>query len=551
MKKFLILLLVLGTAAESFAQFSWKLHTDFNIGLLSYNVPAGERTEKLITDKKIPNVEENNPINAGRGDYTYTSGGLDLFTYGKGDWLRHNELRLIVDFKGHNVELHTRTLLDSLVRPDLYLSPGAVNSTTGDHTLVMGSGRTVNWNDLLRFSFDEYYIKGNAMFLTGYVGNTPDRGKVEGFNAFTDDVLRDIYIEHYGVNMPAADAGFVGNGQDINNFMSKPGTPGEEDPFEWVMPYFMIGARFGMSMGRLQFPVTFQIAADPGNNTGVFGNANYKRYNGSLRISAEQIAGIVTFDALYRFRGGQPNDIDNYDPIYNPEGTKQPDGSGFLAHAFGLYANIHSMPKLGIGLGYSAYLMTYQDDINTIKGELLTRSGPLYSGFDLRLQYAGFDKIIITFNNNISFANTPPTKGRSVSVGVLGTDLDIFTAQNWFALYNALGLDFHLNNKLTASFQIANRYGLIINRESLPGIIEKTERSRMQLGGGGYVAFQFNRFLLFQGGVSFRSLNESYSNSNPAAQLNQAKRNASGGTFDIAIPLRVNILFGKSNLREI
>jgi len=554
MKRFFVLLMVFTTAAGAFAQFSWNLSTDFNTGLLSWNIPAGERAEKFITinNGTVPNDADaaHNPA-ANRGVYTYTSGGFDSFSYGKGDWLRSNELRLTIDYVGQAVEFHTRTLLDPLVRFDLISSAGGQNNTTGDHSFVQGSGRTPNWNDFLRYSFDEWYIKGTALFLTGYVGNTPDRGKVDGYNTFTEDVLRTVFVEHYGVNTPTADADFDGNGQDLNNFRTRPVTaPGSSNTvnFDWVMPYFMAGARLGMTVGKLKFPVTFQIAADPGNNTGVSGTLDYYRINGSFRLSAEKIANAVTFDAIYRFRGGDPSTLDSYDPDYNPGGVLHANGQGHMAHAFGLYANVLAVPKLGIGLGYSGYLVAYEDDENTNKtgtGETISKSGPLYSGIDLRLQYTGLKNITITSINNVSFALARPSAGNKTSVGILGLGMDRFSAQSWFALYNALGLDWKLSERLSASFQIANRYGIIAVKESLSTGVSMIERSRVTLGGGGYAAFQFNRFLLMQGGIAFRYQNDSYSNTASGSQNDPATRNASGGTFDIAIPIRLNVVFGK------
>ena len=555
MKRYFVFVLVFAAAAWIFspdvqAQFNWSLYTDFNIGLLAWNTPTGENADKFITVNNVikPNAPANNP-SANRGNYSYNAGGMDFFSYGSGNWLRHNALRMTIDFQGELIGFHTRTLLDELVRPDLIPTIGAQHSTTGNHSLVQGEGRTVNWGDFLRYSFDEWYVKGNYLNFSAYVGNTDDRGKVNGFNTFTDDTLQTILIEHYGVNTPDSNADFSGAGRDINNFMSRPSTdPANDDPYNWIMPYFMLGARLGASIGKLKFPVSFQIAADPGNNSGIASSSNYRKYNGSIRVSAERIARAVTFDAIYRFRGGHPRDIDSYDPVHNPTGILQPDGSGFTSHSFGLYANVLNVPKLGMGLGYSGYIMTYQDDKNTNKAttkETITKNGPLYSGIDLRLQYTGLEKITITSINNISFASAVPSKNNAISMGVLGANLDNYTADAWLALYNALGFDFAFSDRFSASVQVANRYGLITTGTSIANGTATIKRSRLQLGGGGYAAFQINRFLLVQGGFAFRHINDAYSNTDPVSQNSALTRNASGGAFEIAIPVRINIIFEK------
>jgi len=150
----------------------------------------------------------------------------------------------------------------------------------------------------------------------------------------------------------------------------------------------------------------------------------------------------------------------------------------------------------------------------------------------------------ITFNNNVSFATADNSSYNAISVGVLGSELDNFTANGWFALYNALGINYRLNSRLSTSFQIGSRYGLITAKESIPGMIATTQRSRMQLGGGGYIAHQFNNNLLMQAGLAFMYENDAYSNNAANAQNNPATRNASGGTFNIAIPIRMSVVFG-------
>ena len=428
----------------------------------------------------------------------------------------------------------------------------------------MGTGRYMNWNDMLRYSFDEWHVRGHAGFLTGNVGNSPDRGKVQDYSArFTDDVLRTVKVDHYGVNTPAANADFGLNGQDANNFMSRPSTNprvNDADPVNWIMPYFTLSARLRMGIGNLSFPFALQLAADPGNNSGIESANNYTRFNGSVRLSAEKIADMVTFDAIYRFRGGHPNDLDLYDKQDNRTGTLQPDGRGYAAHIFGLYANVLNVPKLGIGLGYTGYMMTYQDDDNTLKNitqEKLTTSGPLYSGIDLRLRYLG-TKIRLTSVNNVSFASAGPSTGTVIytdsggsrvqkplatSMGVLGTPLDHYSSQSWLGLYNALAAEFRLTTAINGSVQIANRYGLITTEESVLGGIATIKRGHIQLGGGGYVYCQINPRLLVQGGVAVRYVNDTYSNNNIGVQTNAATRNASGGAFDIAIPIRMSIVF--------
>jgi hypothetical protein len=524
-------------------------------------VPFGERTEKLLTlDGNIePNNILNNPI-AGRGNYTYTTGYMDLLSYGSGQWLRGNELRLVIGYRNDHIEFHTMTLLDTLVRADLSDGTGRPNEFGPDHSFVQtpSSARTVNWGDFLRFSFEEYFFRGTVGMFTGFVGNTPDRGKVNNFNVFTDDVLRTILVESYGVITPDSNADFLDDGQDINNFMRSPmvranrvASSNTNDPFGWVdIPYFMIAARME---NLLPFPLTFQIAADPGNNSGINSGGDhdsrddfdYIKMNGAFRLSAENIADWVTLDAIYRFRGGDPNTLDSYDKDNNAGGIIQPDGLGVFAHTFGIFANVLGVPNLGIGLGYSGYLKVFEEDRESTT-EIINVNGPFFNGIDLRLQYTGIDKLTVTLANNFSFG----TIRRSIddpiiAMGVLGTMLPTGTSQQWIGLYNALGLDYQVNDQLSASLQIGSRYGLITTVYTpLTGGSTTITRSRHQLGGGAYVAYQANSRFHLQGGFVLRYLQDSYTNSDFGAQDVAETRNASGGMFDFAIPIRMRIVFG-------
>jgi hypothetical protein len=240
--------------------------------------------------------------------------------------------------------------------------------------------------------------------------------------------------------------------------------------------------------------------------------------------------------------------LDSLEKDYNLNGIIQPNGDGRLAHNFGIYANILKVPNLGIGLGYTGYLMIYDDNRDTPSNTgIITTSGPLYSGIDLQLQYTGLKNTALTFVSNVSFASS----GRSVpsadtyNVGLFGQNLDEYTDQSWFAIYNALGVDYQVNDKLSVSFQFANRYGIITNDFTSTARVFTIKRSRMQSGGGGYAAFRINQYLLLQGGLAFRYLNDSYSNNETGAQNDLARRDASGGTFDIAVPIRLNLSFQK------
>jgi len=98
---------------------------------------------------------------------------------------------------------------------------------------------------------------------------------------------------------------------------------------------------------------------------------------------------------------------------------------------------------------------------------------PLYSGIDLRASYTGFDKLKITFNNNVSFAKTtgsPDPNPFGIYTyawayrGQLNRDDGDYLAkdrsESYLGLYNALGINFQITEKLTADFMAANQLGI-------------------------------------------------------------------------------------------
>jgi len=142
------------------------------------------------------------------------------------------------------------------------------------------------------------------------------------------------------------------------------------------------------------------------------------------------------------------------------------------------------------------------------------------------------------------------------SVGVLGQNLPADHAQSWFALYNALLVNYAISNLLSFSFQVASRYGIITTDIDAPAIIDPNtgieptpavfgtiQRSRHRYGGGVYSAFRFNRNITLHTGIAAFSLTDSYSNSTEGAQKVNATKDASGGTFEISLPVRLIMYF--------
>ena len=525
-----------------FAQFSWRLDADFNVRLLSWMTPTGEKAEKLINignDTKYNNLA-NNPNTNSRGDYSYISGTLDVFNYNRADSQRQNEMFMLMVFRHELVRMHLRSNLTNLILCTVAANNGTgANELSGNHSFVMGNGRSPNWGDFLRYSFDEWYIRGMFGFFTVYVGNVSDFGKVNYFDNFSSDFLRNIEVEPLGANTPTAAANYQNNGQDINNLM-RAENAGASDPFSYsAIPYFMAAAR----ITQFSFPLTVQIAADAGTNLMNGIKWNYRRMSGAIRISGERVADRITFDAIYKFRGGDSDTLDNYDPDNNIFGGLQPNGTGIIAHAFGVYSNILNVKDFRFALGYSGLFKVYEDSLNKTSGITTGRTGPFFSGFDMRVVYTGINDTIFTFKTNISFANIEKSGTDSISVGLLGTNLAADTGQSWFAVYGALGILHYFTRQLHVFAQFGNRFGKIKTNVTATGAESEVIRMHNRFGGGAFLAFQFNTYLRLQGGLGFYYMNDLYSNSGKDSQEIAATRNSSGGTFEVTVPVRMRISF--------
>jgi hypothetical protein len=235
MKKFFVILLIFTVTSGVFAEFHWSLASQFNTQLFSQRTPLGERAEKLITvDEQIryndfiddnPNSPPNVvPFGVFRGNYSYFTQNQDFFGYGRGVWTMPNYLRLTIGYKGDNIEFHTRTYLDRLVRINEFNSNEGFGHNTwnpggSDQSFVAGDGKSPNWSAILRYAFEEWYVRGTVGILTASVGIMSDRGKVQTFNNQSEALLRGIQVDAYGVMAPTRDADFVHDGLDTNNLL--------------------------------------------------------------------------------------------------------------------------------------------------------------------------------------------------------------------------------------------------------------------------------------------------------------------------------------------
>jgi len=529
------------------AQFRYYFQGSFNTKLATWVVPTGERARETISfgGNTYYNDTARNASNS-RGDYSYTAGSLDLFNYGRGvTSVGGNEVYMNLAYRHPNVNFYTRLGLTALA-DGAYSAQNqgtGQNEITRGHSLLNGNGRTMNWGDFLLNRISDWNVVGNfdiqSVNLSLFVGNTDDGGSVRLFYVTNEYYLYTIRVERYGVLTPSANGADFAS-MDNSNLGGVTGLAlNDSYRSSSQMPRIAFTAR----TNQFGFPLLFTLNADVGTNVYRDAIADYRRFSGAARITGQNIGRKATVVATYRFRGYDPDAIDNYDAEYNPGGTLQPDGRGIGVHQFGLYADLLGIKNWGIAFGYGNAFKVFEDDANSYKdttGETVTKTGPLFSGFDLRFQYTGIKQVAVTYNGNVSFAKNHDGD----LIGVWGQTLSPDCLQSWFALYNTLCVTYTMNNQFSTSFMVGMRYG-IVNNEFTPADSEAYEyyRSIFKIGGGWYFSYRFGSFSV-RGGVAVGWINHEYNNSRSDAQAAAATRNAAGGLFNIAVPIGVRYQFG-------
>ena len=578
---FLTAIMLNALTQSAWAEFHWELETGFSVQFFHNKNPLGERTQNTImigdieryngldgffigaTDWNPNNPDSLVPFGFTRGHYSYFSKARHIFSFGRGGWGNSNILRFSIGYRTDNIAFHTRVNLDPLVlvNPN-NLGTGQNEFGGGEPSFMTNDGRTPSWSDFLRYSFEEYYVRATAGPLTGFFGTASNRGKVLTFNNQNEMLLGGgLMVENFGINAPDRNADFVHDGLDTNNLLRSgaPSMDGIPDMPHVIyakahnIPYFMLALNVA---NLLPFPLTVQLALDPGNNSGVGANLDldYRRMHGAFRLSAGRVFDRVNIDAIYKIAGGDPFTLTLYDEINNPDGPHQPDGAGFFVHNWGVYANILDLWRFDLGLGYSGYLKVHEDFLHKDTGVIRTRTSPLFTGLDLRIRYTGARNLVITSFNNISFAESNKSSIDHYVIGVVGQQLPYpNVSQSWFALYNALTVHYDISSRLTLALQAASRFGRITNTGFL---LHNTfypdaeiVRTRHTVGGGGFVSYRIFPNRMFetaeiQLGFVFRYLMQSYTNSISGSDEFFGSRDARGGAFDFAIPIRLHIVFG-------
>jgi hypothetical protein len=130
-------------------------------------------------------------------------------------------------------------------------------------------------------------------------------------------------------------------------------------------------------------------------------------------------------------------------------------------HLFGLYASLHPLPALRVTAGYNGVVTAYLDEIYSSSMDAMIETGyPLVfrNGFNLNAAYALTDDINLKTDNCLTFwrdknykmLESKNTNGRWIDFNLEPKiTADRYAEIDHFVLWNGLGMDYDLTNRLT------------------------------------------------------------------------------------------------------
>jgi hypothetical protein len=354
--------------------------------------------------------------------------------------------------------------------------------------LKVAAGNTAQYGDIQRYSNFDGFLKTNigglGVLFPTWRSNAP---YVQGNN------FDDTSTFPYGYPNAADEYGFVSfNGTETYDLFMPAGSfersvlnVGAAVQFEPVTITAAAGGLFdrnsvpAISVFKLAEVTdlrtqTYDIYGDPAVNGGMhFG----------VRAEGAKIADMVTIAAVYKLTTTQLTK----DKLKTGADEKELIDERTANHTFGLYATLTPLAGLGITAGYSGLYQTWENpfaDKTVIESENFTHlrsqykeaALPLYHGIDLRFCFTGVEKLTVTFNNNVSMASIT---GKSQAdndkllyaegwayTGMLNTQTQTGSgdasgrSENYFGLFNALGLRYAATDTLNIEVSVANQIGL-------------------------------------------------------------------------------------------
>jgi hypothetical protein len=482
-----ILLTILSAAV--FAQLTASLNTDFYPELLKAVAPLDD------------NADKDKGGNGGKGTFDFFSSG--------GTW-KTNEIRFSLRYadKDGNYSGYLRVRGDGLFTPnaDPNVGGGKLGTTAGPN-----KAGGLNFVDILGLAIDEYEIWGKLGNFSGKVSSVADRGKVNAARWTYHNFMDGVKVDNYGILSPKlSNNKYETSDVDVNNLRRAAGIPNADTA------YMALSADFK--------PFTVTAAGDfipysSGNDT----QDAYSKIGAAFRVSGDKIADMITFDVTYKVKGGDPDTID--------EGSNvEPDGKGHWNHAFGLYAYITAIDKLGLGVGYSGFVKIDEEVKDTMK-----YTNPFYSGIDLRARYTGIDKLTVTTAHNFTFTGAKGDDDAKTTIaGIMSSNnLGNKQEETYFAMYNSLGVDYKITDALTGSLAIANRmFSDVLKNDS-----EKITTTYDKLRVAAFAQYAFNSHVNLASGLAFQIEHTTLKDTA------NSDKDSKAGYFTFGIPIRFQVVY--------
>ncbi|MCL2043142.1 MAG: hypothetical protein FWG89_03285 [Treponema sp.] len=234
------------------------------------------------------------------------------------------------------------------------------------------------------------------------------------------------------------------------------------------------------------------------------------------------------------------------------------------SHEFGLYANAVLPFNLGVTIGYSGMMRRWISDNYTFM-ETLGVNGyddvmrywftswkrvdfPFFNGIDLRMEYTGIERFVITFNNNITFARvngyTEREDGEPVLYRTSWTYEDrIFNnpdrSERYTGLNNVLGFTFEATDALKLHVHVSNQFGIfnLVNNNDSERIAHSMVNCFGFYAGANFDMMVRESFKLgFRGGVSFANRTFNYQSPDNSERFK-------AGWIDLGFPIGISLQY--------
>jgi len=282
--------------------------------------------------------------------------------------------------------------------------------------------------------------------------------------------------------------------------------------------------------------------------------------NFGIRAEGAKIADVLTVSAVYKYMYSFQHKemIDADDTVNNLDQKK-------TNHAYGLYVNVSNIPNidgLGISAGYSGLILGWENPLykrtappektlDFIFDKYRKVIFPLYHGIDLRFSYTGIEKLTITFNNNVSFAEVRGLSQSEVDDGLYAEGWAYTSwlrnpykeveatdrSESYFGLFNAFGVRYAFSQKVNAEASVASQYGMFTLKWEGDSPVSTTHFLGVYLGAS-YAVFSTRAGVkgTLRGGLDLRL-------SSFTRQVVETGTVYEAGVFEFGIPLSLRVEF--------